>query len=187
MLQPVETVGTTMMLIAWVEIFVNGISGWILMRWGEEDINIQSAYLHLLSDSLVSLGVVIGGAIIYFTGYTIVDPIISILVSLVMIASVIDIFKKSIRMNFDWVPHGMDIEEIKNEVLEVEWVLDIHHIHIWVLSTTQYALTAHILVQLWRNDKVIKDKIHHELEHDNIHHVTLETEYEKCGNEHCIC
>jgi cobalt-zinc-cadmium efflux system protein len=103
--------------------------------------------MHLLGDALVSFGVVIGGAIIYFTGYTIVDPIISIIVSIVMIVSVIGILRKSIRMNFDGVPMDIDIEEIKNELIEIEGIMDIHHIHIWSLSTTQNALTAHILIK----------------------------------------
>jgi len=185
-MKPVETVGTTMMIVAGVGICINGFSGWILMRGGEEDINIKSAYLHLFGDALVSLGVVIWGAIIYFTGFTIIDPIISIIVSLVMIFSIIDILKKSIRMNFDGVPTEVDVEEIKSELLEIEWIIDIHHIHIWSLSTTENAFTAHIVVEQWRNEKVIKDKIRHELEHENIHHVTLETEYEKCENENCM-
>ena len=119
-MKPVETVGTTMMIVAGVGIFINGISGWILMRGGKEDINIQSAYLHLLGDALVSLGVVVGGAIIYFTGLAIIDPMISIVVSLVMIFSVIDILKRSIRMNFDGVPTEINIEEIQSELLKIE-------------------------------------------------------------------
>ena len=187
MMHPVETVGSTMMIVASIGIFVNGISGWLLMRWGEEDINIKSAYMHLLGDALVSLGVVIWGAIIYFTGYTIVDPIISIIVSIVMIVSVIGILRKSIRMNFDGVPMNMDIEEIKNELIEIDGVIDIHHIHIWSLSTTQNALTAHIVIKEWVNEKKIKEIIRHHLEDENIHHTTLETEYEKCDNEKCEC
>lgn len=146
-IHPIETVGTTMMIVASIGIFVNGFSGWLLMRGGEEDINIRSAYLHLLGDALVSFGVVIGGAIIYFTGYTIVDPIISIVVSIVMILSVVNLLKKSIRMNFDGVPSGIDIEKLKKELLEIVGIKDIHHVHIWSLSTTENALTAHVLIE----------------------------------------
>lgn len=186
MMKPVETVGSTMMIVAWIGIFINGISGWILMRKGEEDINIKSAYLHLLGDALISFGVVIAGALIYFTGYTLIDPIISIVVSLVMILSVVGILKKSIRMNFDGVPHEINIEEMKRYISKIEWVLDIHHIHIWSLSTTENAFTAHIVIQKWSNEQIIKDEIRHILEHKNIRHVTLETEYEKCENEKCL-
>jgi len=187
MFVPVETVWSTMMIVASIGILVNGISGWLLMRWGSEDINIKSAYLHLLWDALVSLGVVIGGAIIYFTGYTIVDPIISIIVSMVMIMSVINLLKQSIRMNFDGVPMNTDVEEITEELREIDGIIDIHHIHIWSLSTTENALTAHIVLEQWVNEKEIKDTIRHHLEDENIHHTTLETEYEKCSNENCDC
>lgn len=101
----------------------------------------------MLGDALVSLGVVIGGAIIYFTGYIIVDPIISIIVSMVMIMSVIGLLKRSSRMNFDGVPMNIDIEEITEELREIDGIIDIHHIHIWSLSTTENALTAHIVLQ----------------------------------------
>ena len=89
----------------------------------------------MLGDALVSLGVVIGGAIIYF------------IVSIVMIASVISLLKQSIRMNFDGVPMNVDIEEITAELREIDGIIDIHHIHIWSLSTTENALTAHIILQ----------------------------------------
>lgn len=95
----------------------------------------------------MSLGVVIGGAIIYFTGYTVVDPIISIIVSMVMIMSVISLLKRSIRMNFDGVPMNIDIEEITEELREIDGITDVHHIHIWSLSTTENALTAHIVLK----------------------------------------
>lgn len=186
-ISPVETVGTTMMIVAGIGIFVNGFSGWLLMKWWEEDINVKSAYLHLLWDALVSFGVVIGGAIIYYTGYTIVDPIISVIVSIVMIASVINLLKNSIRMNFDWVPVEINIEDVKNGLLKIKWILDIHHIHIWSISTTENALTAHILLSNEANEKEIKDLIHHQLEHRNIHHSTLETEFEKCDEQNCNC
>ncbi len=187
MMHPVETVGTTMMIVASIGIFVNGFSGWLLMRGGEEDINIRSAYLHLLGDALVSFGVVMGGAIIYFTGYTTIDPIISIVVSIVMILSVMNLLKKSIRMNFDGVPSEIDIEALKKELLQIDGIKDIHHVHIWSLSTTENALTAHVLIEQWANDIRIKDTIRHELEHRNIHHVTLETEYEKSNTNNCNC
>ncbi len=69
--------------------------------------------------------------------------------------------------------------------MEIKWIIDIHHVHIWSLSTTENALTAHIVIEEWANEKMIKDKIRHELEHENIHHVTLETEYVKCENKDC--
>ena len=106
---------------------------------------------------------------------------------MIMILSVVSLLKQSIRMNFDGVPMDIDIEEIKNELIEIDGIVDIHHIHIWSLSTTENAFTAHIVLQMWKNEKQIKDAIRHHLEDKNIHHATLETEYVKCSNENCDC
>lgn len=184
---PVETVWTTMMIVASIWIFINWISGWMLMRGWKEDINIKSAYMHLLWDALVSLGVVIGWAIIYFTWYSIVDPIISIIVSIIMMVSVYDILKKSIRMNFDGVPHDVDVADIKNSLLSIKWVLDAHHIHIWALSTTKNALTVHLVLDKWINEYDIKKEIKHELLYKNIHHSTIETSNKDCCDDDYDC
>lgn len=106
----------------------------------------QSAYLHLLGDALVSFGVVVAGVAIYFTGYSWIDPAISILVSILMAWGTIDILKKSIRMNFDGVPLHVNIDKIQEIILSVAGVKDVHHVHVWSISTTQNAMTAHIII-----------------------------------------
>ncbi len=182
---PVETVGTTMMAVATVGILVNGLSSFLLMKGSKNDINVRSAYLHLLADALVSAGVVVGGAIIYFTGYLAVDPIISIVVSVVMIWGVMDLLKTSVRMNFDGVPAGMDVSEIRKELLSISGVEDIHDLHVWSLSTTENAMTAHVVIEKGADKRKIKDSIRHKLLHRDIRHVTLETEHEKCVDTDC--
>lgn len=182
---PVETVGTTMMAVATVGILVNGLSSFLLMKGSKNDINVRSAYLHLLADALVSAGVVVGGAIIYFTGYLAVDPIISIVVSVVMIWGVMDLLKTSVRMNFDGVPAGMSVSEIRKELLGIPGVEDIHDLHVWSLSTTENAMTAHVVIGKDADKRKIKDSIRHKLLHREIRHVTLETEHEKCTDTDC--
>lgn len=182
---PVETVGTTMMAVATVGILVNGLSSFLLMKGSKNDINVRSAYLHLLADALVSAGVVVGGAIIYFTGYLAVDPIISIVVSVVMIWGVMDLLKTSVRMNFDGVPAGMNVSEIRKELLGIPGVEDIHDLHVWSLSTTENAMTAHVVIEKGADKRKIKDSIRHKLLHRDIRHVTLETEHEKCADTDC--
>lgn len=182
---PVETVGTTMMAVATVGILVNGLSSFLLMKGSKNDINVRSAYLHLLADALVSVGVVVGGAIIYFTGYFAIDPIISIVVSVVMIWGVMDLLKTSVRMNFDGVPAGMDVSEIRKELLGIPGVEDIHDLHVWSLSTTENAMTAHVVIGKDTDKRKIKDSIRHKLLHRDIRHVTLETEHEKCADTEC--
>lgn len=138
---------------------MNGLSSFLLLKGSKNDINVRSAYLHLLADALVSAGVVVGGAIIYFTGYLAVDPIISIVVSVVMIWGVMDLLKTSVRMNFDGVPAGMNVSEIRKELLGIPGVEDIHDLHVWSLSTTENAMTAHVVIGKDADKRKIKDSI----------------------------
>lgn len=136
--------------------------------------------MHLLGDALVSFGVVVAGVAIYFTGYSWIDPAISILVSILMVWGTIGVLKKSIRMNFDGVPLHISINKIQEIILSVAGVKDVHHIHVWSISTTQNAMTAHVIISDDADTKKIKHHIRHELLHEGIHHITLETENERC-------
>ena len=136
-----------MAYVASVGIFVNGFSGWIIMRRASDDINVKSAYIHLFGDALMSLGVVIGGVVISLTGYSIIDPLISVLVSIIMMVSIFSTLRESIRMNFDGIPASVDIDDIMASILAIEGVDGVHHLHIWALSTTENALSAHILLR----------------------------------------
>lgn len=183
---PMSPSGSTMIIIASIGVLVNGLSSLFLLRGSKTDVNIKSAFLHLVGDALVSVWVIIAGVTIYYTWYTWVDPIISILVSLVMIWSVIDVLKKSVRMNLDGTPAEIDAGRVRTEILKISWVKDVHHIHIWSLSTTENALTAHVVFDSGSDEKNIKKLIRCELEHLGIKHITLETEQEICEENHCI-
>lgn len=174
--------GMTMMIVAWAGIFVNGISGWILLAWEEkEDINIKSASLHLIGDALVSLGVVISWWLILLTGYTFIDPLISIIISVVMLVGIKNTFFQSVRLSIDGT--NINIENLKKEITAITWVADIHHIHVWALSSTENALTAHIQLTKDADPKSVKAAIREELAHNDIHHSTLES----CGESDCSC
>ena len=145
----------------------------------EEDINIKSAFLHLASDALLSLGLVVGGIVIHYTKLYWIDPILSLVVCVVIIVSTWQFLKNSLRLSLNGVPQNVDIEKIKSTALKLNGIIEIHHIHVWAISTTQNALTAHIIV----NEKItmpqiqeIKEALKHQLLHQNIHHITLETE-----------
>jgi len=142
----------------------------------------------MASDELVSLGLVLGGIIIYYTHLYWIDPLLSIIICLVIIASTWNLLKDSLRLSLDGVPENVNIQKVKDQVMKIEGVKGFHHLHIWAISTTQNALTAHLVVpdKLSNNEiMAVKDKIKHELEHLNIHHSTLETETEVCVNEVC--
>ena len=182
--------GLTISIIAAIGIFINGVSAFMFFKDKDSDINVKSAFLHLLSDALVSMGLVIGGIIIYFTQWYWIDPLLSIILCIIIIASTWNLLKDSLRLSLDGVPDKVDIKKIKEKALEVSGVVAIHHLHVWAISTTKNALTAHVILEddiTMKQSKEIKANLKHELEHLNIHHVTLETENkaDNCNDEIC--
>ena len=186
--QPVP--GKTVAIIAAIGIVINGVSAFMFFKDKDSDINVKSAFLHLMSDALVSLGLVVGGIIIYFTKLYWIDPLLSIIICLVIITSTWKLLKDSLKLSLDGVPDNVDINKIKEAAMKTNGVVDVHHLHIWAISTTRNALTAHIVLNgqiTLQETRKIKDKLKHDFEHLNIHHATLETETveEQCKEEDC--
>ncbi len=182
--------GRVVAIIAAIGIVINGVSAFMFFRDREKDINVKSAFLHLASDALVSLGLVAGGIIIYYTQLYWIDPLLSIIICVVIIASTWNLLKNSLRLSLDGVPANIDIDTIKEAALKTPGVLGIHHLHVWAISTTRNALTAHIVVDEQTNmlqASEIKKQLKHTFEHLDIHHVTLETESRSadCDGEDC--
>ena len=180
--------GITIAIIAAIGIFINGISAFMFFRDKESDINVKAAFLHLASDALVSLGLVAGGTIIYYTHLYWIDPLLSIIICGVIIVSTWGLLKDSLRLSLDGVPDNVDIKKVKDEVLKIKGVTDFHHLHIWAISTTQNAMTGHLVLSndLTRTEiEALKHTIKHDLQHLNIQHSTLETESEICKEKVC--
>jgi cobalt-zinc-cadmium efflux system protein len=189
-LNPEPVPGPTIALVAAIGIIVNGATALFFLRDKDRDLNIRSAYLHLLSDAMVSVGLVVGGIIIYYTHWYWIDSGLSILIALIIVMSTWSLLKESLRLSLDAVPREIQVDDIKKLALQMPGVKDFYHIHIWAISTTENALTAHMV--LGKNlspdeEQSIKNHLRHELEHKNIHHVTLETEREgeKPGDIDC--
>lgn len=180
--------GILIAVIAAVGIVINGVSAFMFFKDKESDINVKAAFLHLASDALVSLGLVIGGIIIYYTHLYWIDPVLSIIICVVIIISTWSLLKDSLRLSLDGVPDNVDVQKVKDKVLRTEGVKDFHHLHIWAISTTQNALTGHLVVSSELSHTQVsnlKHTIKHELEHMNIQHSTLETETEICAEVVC--
>ena len=180
--------GAIISIIAAIGIFINGISAFMFFGDKEKDINVKAAFLHLASDALVSLGLVIGGIIIYYTHLYWIDPLLSIIICGVIIASTWSLLRDSLRLSLDGVPNNVDLQKVKTEVMQIGGVKDFHHLHIWAISTTQNAMTGHLVVASELSNaqvSTLKHLIKHRLEHLNIQHATLETETENCEDEVC--
>lgn len=181
-LSPEPLPGKAIALVAAIGIVINAVTALMFFRNRKKDLNIKSAYLHLFSDAIVSLGIVIGGVIIFYTHYYWIDAVLSIVIALVILVSTWNLLGQSFRLSLDGVPAGISIEKVKQVAAKISGIIEIHHIHIWAISTTKNALTAHVVVNaessLAEIEK-LKNKLKHDLEHLNIHHVTLEVEPEK--------
>jgi len=182
--------GTTIAIIAGIGIFINGMSAFLFFREKDKDINVKSAYLHLLTDAVVSAGIVVGGIIIYYTQWFWLDSAISIIIACIILISTWQLLKESLRLSLDGVPESIDLVDIRVIGLKINGVADIHHIHVWAISSTENALTAHLVLKkdtTPEDEQKIKYELRHELEHKNIQHVTLETERENemCGAKPC--
>jgi cobalt-zinc-cadmium efflux system protein len=182
--------GKTIAIVAGIGIFVNFITAVLFLKNKEHDLNIKSAYLHMMADALVSAGIMVGGIVIYYTGQYWIDPVASMIIVTVILWSTWGLLKESLALTLDAVPKDIDIEAIKNKAETITGIKDLHHIHVWAMSTTENAMTAHLVVDQHKdNEEVssIKDELKHILEHMNIHHITLETEFsnESCKKEEC--
>jgi cobalt-zinc-cadmium efflux system protein len=190
LMQPEPLPGKTISIVAAVGILVNALTALLFMRNKENDLNIKSAFLHLLSDAIVSAGLVVGGLIIYFTHLYWIDAALSLVVAIIILFSTWQLLKDSLRLSLDGVPLGIEIKKIKETIDAINGVKDFHHIHVWALSTTENALTAHLVVPRDADMDFVenlKHKIKHELLHQNIQHATLEIETENspCDEPDC--
>ncbi len=187
-IHPVETQGKIISIVAGIGILVNAVSAFFFFKDKDKDLNVKGAYLHLAMDAIVSVGVVIAGIIIFYTGIKWIDPLISIIIMLVVLYSTWGLLTESLRLTLDAVPEAIEVENIKTEMLQVQGVKEIHHIHIWAMGTTKNALTAHLILEENLTEKHIAELKHiikHKLEHLNIHHATLETEGFDCREKDC--
>jgi cobalt-zinc-cadmium efflux system protein len=183
---PVPTEGITVMAVAAAGILVNGLSAWLLLRaGGDKDINVRSAYLHLFSDALVSVGVVVSGALVLATGWYAFDSVASIIVSLLMLVGAVPLLRESLRMAFDAVPSSVDRHAIESAISGATGVASYHHLHIWPLSTTESALTVHVELLPGADAAASKRAIRHELSELDIGHATIETESGGCDTPSC--
>ena len=185
-----ELVGSAIIFTALIGVIINALSAFLFWKGQKTDINIKGAFIHLLVDAIVSVGVVISGVIIYYTNWNIIDPLISFVIAIVILIMTWSLFKESMKLVLDGVPKDIDTTKVKEILNKNQNVQDVHHLHVWALSSSENALTVHLIL----NENVpiaehmkIKKEIKHDLAHENIQHVTIELERsnEDCGEANC--
>jgi len=190
LLNPEPLPGRTIALVAGIGILINAFTAYLFMKDKEKDLNIKSAYLHLMSDALVSAALVVGGIIIAYTQWYWLDALLGMTVAIVILFSTWNLLQSSLRLSLDGVPREIDLNEVKQKTRSIPGVKAIHHMHVWAMSTTENAMTVHIQLQdntSKQEEFSIKHELRHEMEHLNIRHVTIETESTEypCDNGEC--
>ncbi|WP_309603128.1 cation diffusion facilitator family transporter [Sphingomonas sp.] len=146
LIEPEPSNGTTVMAVAAVGIIVNGITAWLFARGRHGDINIRGAFLHMLSDALVSAAVVIAGFLMLRTGLPWIDPVISLIVAGVILWGTWGLLAESTSMTLAGTPKSIETDQVARALEKLPGVVGTHHLHIWSLSTTETALTVHLQV-----------------------------------------
>jgi cobalt-zinc-cadmium efflux system protein len=174
--EPAAVAGWTVVLVAGLGILVNGGTALLFMRGRHGDLNIRGAYLHMAADAAVSLGVVVAALVIMATGWLWVDPVISLGIAAVVLASGWSLARDSVNLALDGVPRGIELAQVKDYLVQLEGVSELHDLHIWAMSTNETALTAHLVCPGGHDDGFLH-RICEELSHRfNIHHATLQIE-----------
>jgi cobalt-zinc-cadmium efflux system protein len=137
--------GKTVIVVAAVGVAVNGISALAFRKGGKHDLNLRGAFLHLAADAAVSFGVVVTGVVIVYTSWNLLDPIVSLVLSVVIVGSSWSLLRKSVNLALDAVPEGIDVDAVRAYLDGLPDVVEVHDLHIWAMSTTENALTAHFV------------------------------------------
>lgn len=175
--QPAEIAGSTVIAVALVGVVINGITAYLFHHGREHDLNIKGAYLHMLADAIISLGVALSAALFIFTKWTWIDPVVSILVSLIILKSTWSLLKESFELAIKAVPKGINLNQIHQFLSSSPGVQKIHDLHIWGMSTTENALTAHLVIPSGHPGDEFLAKLTADLKSKyNIHHTTIQIE-----------
>jgi cobalt-zinc-cadmium efflux system protein len=175
--QPIAVASATVLIVAAIGVVINTFTALLFMSGRARDLNLRGAFLHMAADAAVSLGVALGGVAILYTGRLWIDPLLSLLIAAVIAYSTWDLLWQAVELTLDSVPRGIDHQAVRDFLLGQPGVTAVHDLHIWGMSTTEAALTAHVV----RPDAALDDNwlfaINHELhERFGIDHATIQVE-----------
>jgi cobalt-zinc-cadmium efflux system protein len=180
LLHPQEVAGITVMVVAALGIAVNGVTAWLFASGRKGDINLRAAFLHMAYDALVSLGVVIAGAIILMTGWTRLDPLVSLAIAGVILAGTWSLLRDSMGMALDAVPTKVNLDAVSSFIRHQPGVATIHDLHVWPISTTETALTCHCVMPGGHPGDQVLARLCHELQDRfGIAHSTIQIEVDE--------
>jgi cobalt-zinc-cadmium efflux system protein len=183
---PEKINGAIVIWVALIGLLANALGAYLLHKGSKEDMNMKSAYLHLFSDALSSIGVVVGGIVIYYFNIYWIDPLLTVIIGLYILKESYEILKQAINILMQGTPENIDINEVAEELEEIETIKDVHHVHIWGLNENTIFFEAHVNLKddiLISETSKVYENIEHELkEHFGITHITIQFEFNCCKN-----
>lgn len=179
---PQQVEGMTVIIVAAVGVAINLATALMFMSGRKGDLNVRAAFAHMAGDAAIALGVVVAGFAILYTGWQWLDPIISLVIAILVVVGTWGLLKDSVKLALHAVPDGIDIEKVRRYLASVKGVAEVHDLHIWGMSTTDVALTAHLVFPAGYPGDAIRNEVSDELrEHFKISHVTIQIEVSDSG------
>lgn len=181
---PMPIEGGVVMAVAAIGVAINGFTAWLFMSGHKHDLNMRAAFLHMAADALVSLGVVIVGGLFILTGWAWLDPAISLVIALVILWGTWDLLRHSLLLSLDGVPASIKLDAVREYLSALPEVDAVHDLHVWAMSTSETALTAHLVTCRGNPGDEFLHRVADELRHNfAIHHTTIqiETDAEICA------
>lgn len=172
---------STMIWVSAAGILVNGITALMFAAGRKSDLNVRAAFAHMAADAIISAGVVVAGIVILFTGWSWLDPVMSLVLSAIIVAGTWGLLRDSVGLALDAVPAGVELDAVRSYLSALPKVANVHHVHVWGLSTNESALTAHLVLTTGAVDNDLLHRICHELkDRFGIGHTTIQ--FEACGD-----
>lgn len=167
----------TILIVAAIGVFVNGLSAWLFLSEQKDDLNVRSAYIHLLGDAAISAAVVVGALVMAWTGLFWIDSFLGILIGFSIVWTSWSLLRQSFNLSIDGVPQQIEFAKVLSFLRESSGVLGVHDLHIWSLSTREVALTAHLVISKDLDSRTLLANLSRNLETEfGIHHSTLQLE-----------
>lgn len=185
LVEPREIKGLFMLGVAVIGLLANGVGILILRKSALKNLNVKSAFFHVVGDTISSGGVILGGLVIIYTGWYMIDSLIGIFIGLLILRGAYGLVKESIDIFLEATPKEIDMDKMVDDLLRIEGVKDVHHLHLWTITSGIYAMSAHVLIDdlLISKSNRILDEIERLLQDKySMEHTTIQFESESCGD-----
>jgi cobalt-zinc-cadmium efflux system protein len=186
LIDPREIKGVFMLLVAAIGLVANGVGIAVLRKSAHSNLNVRSAFFHLVGDTVSSVGVIVGGIVIIVTGWHMIDPLIGILIGGLILRGAYSLVRESIDILLEATPKDINVEEMIGDLVRIKGVKEVHHLHLWTISSGIYAMSAHVVIDdlLISKSTQILDDIENLLQGKySMEHITIQFESESCGDD----